>query len=113
MAKHQEAPKTKPSIAAMVKICKKLGVFWENTSNPVTPGPEERANQTHTEECRLLCKQQGTPQALLLKKPGKELRAAQTGVLSPHPLSVLKFLITALASCMESVVTIQSTGMDK
>lgn len=75
-AKQQEDPKNKPSIAAMVKICKKLGVFWENTSNLVTPGPEERANQRHTEKCRLLCKQQGTPQALLLKKPGRRTQSS-------------------------------------
>lgn len=70
----------------MVKICKKLGGFWENVSNPVTPGSQERANQIHTEKYRLLCKQQGTPQALLLKR-----RTQSSTNWSTLPTSIICF----------------------
>lgn len=69
----------------MVKNCKKPGAFWENMSNPVTTGPEKRENQTHTEKSRYLFKQQGTLQALLLKKPEiSRTQRSTTGVLSSY-----------------------------
>lgn len=90
----------------MLKLCKKLGVFWENMSNHVTTGPEKTANQTiqtnadHSASSKALLKPYCSK-----SQEEAELRAAQIGMLSPHILFVLKFFITALASCMESVVT--------